>query len=53
MQAYCALLKGASAAELSMLMEQQSEAGGTDPATACEAAVQSVRTAFAEPGALE
>jgi uncharacterized protein (TIGR03086 family) len=53
MQGYCALLNGASAAELSMLLEHQSEAVGTDPVTTCESAVRSVRAAFAEPGALE
>jgi uncharacterized protein (TIGR03086 family) len=53
MQRYRALLQGASAAEVSMLREHQSEAVGTDPVTTCENAVRSVRAAFAEPGALE
>jgi len=35
------------------MLAQQSEAAGTDPATACESAVRSVHAAFAEPGALE
>ena len=53
MQGYCALLKGASAAEFRSMSERQSEATGTDPVTACESAARSVRAAFAEPGALE
>lgn len=53
MQAYCALLQGAPAAQVLPLFERQGEAGGADPVMACKAAVQSVRAAFAEPGALE
>ena len=53
MQGYCALLKGASAAEFGSMFERQSEAVGTDSVAACESAVRSVRAAFAEPGALE
>jgi uncharacterized protein (TIGR03086 family) len=52
MQGYCALLRGAPAAELLVQAERQSEAGGADPVMACNTAVQSVRAAFAEPGAL-
>jgi uncharacterized protein (TIGR03086 family) len=53
MQGYCALLNGAPAATMSILMERQSEAAGPDPVAACKSAVRSVRAAFAEPGALE
>ena len=52
-QAYCALLSGAAAAELISFAERQDEAAGTDPVAALRTAVASVRTAFAEPGALE
>jgi uncharacterized protein (TIGR03086 family) len=50
---YCALLKGAPAAEFRSVMAQQGEAAAADPITACESAVRSVRAAFAEPGAQE
>jgi uncharacterized protein (TIGR03086 family) len=50
---YCALLKGAPATKLRSILAQQGEAAGTDPVSACETAVRSVRAAFAEPGALE
>src|ERR1700687_646814 len=53
MQGYCELLKGAPAAKYVSMFERQSEAAGTDPVTACESAVRSVRAASAEPGALE
>jgi uncharacterized protein (TIGR03086 family) len=53
MEGYCALLRGAPAAQLLSLLERQSEAGRTDPVMACKAAAQSVCAAFAEPGALE
>ena len=53
LQAHCALLKGASAAEYLSMYEQQSDAAGTDPVTACESALRSVRAASAKPGALE
>ena len=53
MHGYCALLRGAPAAQLLTLLEGQSEAGGTDAVMACKAAVQSVCAAFAEHGALE
>jgi uncharacterized protein (TIGR03086 family) len=52
-QAYCALLDGASAADLMSFIVRQGEAAGTDPVATLRSAVQSVRAAFAEPGALE
>jgi uncharacterized protein (TIGR03086 family) len=52
-QGYCELLKGAPAAALRSKLERQSEAAGTDPVRTCKSAVRSLRTAFAEPGALE
>lgn len=52
-QGYCALLKGAPATKLRSILVQQGEAAGTDPVSACETAVRSVRAAFAEPGALQ
>jgi uncharacterized protein (TIGR03086 family) len=52
-QAYCALLEGAPAADLMSFAARQGEAGGTDPVATLRSAVQSVRAAFAEPGALE
>jgi len=53
MQGYCALLKGASAAEFSSMLERQSEAAGADPVTTLKSGVRSVRAAFAQPGALQ
>jgi uncharacterized protein (TIGR03086 family) len=50
---YCALLQGAPATTVRSLLSRQSEAAGADPVAACRSAVQSVRAAFAEPGALE
>jgi hypothetical protein len=35
------------------MLERQGEAAGDDPVAACGSAAQSIRAAFAEPGALE
>jgi uncharacterized protein (TIGR03086 family) len=53
MQGYCELLNGGPAENLRSMLEQQSQAAGTDPETTCKGAVLSVRAAFAGPGALE
>lgn len=52
-QAYCALLAGASAADLMSFARRQGEAAGGDPVAMLRRAVRSVRAAFEEPGALE
>jgi uncharacterized protein (TIGR03086 family) len=50
---YRGLLEGVPVAELRPMLARQSEAVGDDPVAACGSAVQSLRVAFAEPGALE
>jgi uncharacterized protein (TIGR03086 family) len=50
---YRGFLEGVPVAELRLMAERQGDAAGDDPVAACGSAVQSVRVAFAEPGALE
>jgi len=49
---YRGFLEGVPVAELRLIL-QQGGAAGDAPVAACESAVRSIRSAFAQPGALE